>query len=126
MPRRPLYCATVLLTDSIGRHLVEPRDARGLWASMWQAPTLESSHVPDSDALRAWLGPLTLRPHFTFAHGTTHRNVVFHIWHAPHLPLAAAKRLSRSRPTAEWLTPAAINNLPLSNPQRRILLTPLP
>jgi A/G-specific adenine glycosylase len=122
--RRALHCASALLQDSQGRLLVEPRDARGLWANMWQAPTLESADAaPDAAALHAWLGLSSLKPHSTFAHGTTHRDVIFYIWRTHPLTPTAAKRLTKSRPQAQWLSATEIAALPLSNPQRRILLT---
>jgi A/G-specific adenine glycosylase len=121
--RRALHCASVLLRDSKDRLLVEPRAPRGLWASLWQAPTLESPDTaPDLGALHDWLGIPRLKSVSSFRHGTTHRSVVFHVWQSPPLTPAAAKRLARNRPTAEWLAPAEIAALPLSNPQRRILL----
>jgi A/G-specific adenine glycosylase len=120
--RSSLHCASVLVTDRAGRLLVEPRDTRGLWGGLWQTPTLESTQQPRAPAIRAWLGLRTIELHATFAQATTHRDVVFHVWHAPPLTPAGAALASAARPHARWLTKRQIDALPLSTPQRRILL----
>ena len=125
--RRTLHCTSILIPDRRGRYLVEPRPATGLWAYMWQAPTLESPETaPPAATLHDWLGLRTLIPTRSFRHATTHRDVTFHVWTSPALPAAAAARLKSRRPAARWLTPTQIAALPLSNPQRSILLAPLP
>jgi A/G-specific adenine glycosylase len=127
--RRPLHCASVVLRDARGRTLVEPRPLCGLWAGLWQAPTLEApERAPSPGDLREWLGLSNIHSEGSFRHGTTHRDVVFHLWRSPPLARAAAGRVGRARPGAEWLAEERIRALPLSNPQRRILLgaPPLP
>ncbi|GIK19240.1 MAG: hypothetical protein AMXMBFR77_14710 [Phycisphaerales bacterium] len=125
--RATLYCDAVLARDRRGRVLVEPRPPAGMWASLWQAPTREH-HARRAAArtLRAWLAldaPLSRADRFT--HATTHRTVEFTAWTAGVLASADARALARARPGSRWLTRTAAARLPLSTPQRRILLEPI-
>jgi len=111
--RTPLYCASVLAHDSACRLLVEQRSTTGMWAGLWQAPTLESSSSPPSRrAIESWLNaPVERLARFT--HTTTHRDVTFDIWRATG-PV--------HKPGTQWLPPKTVSTLGLSNPMRRILL----
>lgn len=125
--RRPLHCASILITDARGRVLVEPRPASGLWADLWQAPTLESAEAPPARAeLRRWIGLDTLTAEGSFRHGTTHRDVFFHVWRSQSVDAPTARRLRSVRLQSRWLPRSKVSTLPLSNPQSRILLNPLP
>src|SRR5262249_22547817 len=53
--RRPMFCATVLIEHK-GRLLVERRPDTGMWAGMWQAPTLESGRRASRAAIESWIG----------------------------------------------------------------------
>jgi A/G-specific adenine glycosylase len=73
--RKVLHCASMVLTDSRGRILLERRPDSGMWANLWQPPTLESPRpIP-----RARIdSSLTLAGKFT--HQTSHRQVRFTVY----------------------------------------------
>lgn len=92
--------------------LVEQRPDVGLWARMWQTPTIEAprrlrpAEVQRKLAVKVQNLFLLAR----FRHETTHRRVTFHIYSA------------RSRAKlGNWLTLDQATRLPLANPHRRIL-----
>lgn len=116
--KRPLYCLSLRATDARGRLLVERRGEGGLWASMWQAPTIErSDRAPTPREARTRLGVGSLEAAETFTHETTHRTVHFRVFEVRDPP-------SRLGPDAgcSWRTRAQVRALALSTPQRRILL----
>jgi A/G-specific adenine glycosylase len=92
--------------------LLERRAAKGLWASMWQAPTVEHDG-PLGEAELVERLPLRVsgleRLH-EFEHQTSHRTVVFVVHEAR----------TRSR-AGTWATRTALAEYPVSNPMRRIL-----
>ncbi|USN98263.1 MAG: A/G-specific adenine glycosylase [Phycisphaeraceae bacterium] len=112
----PLFVGSVLAVDTRGRRLVERRPATGLWAGLWQPPSLErDDRPPEPRDLAEALG-LSIRgnqPAERFTHQTTHRRVEFGVWHADHAR-AGAGRVWRSR--------LQLESLALGSPQRRILL----
>lgn len=118
--RTPLRCASVLLHDHAGRVLVERRPRQGLWAGMWQAPTLETSRMASRAAVESWIGLSPLTRVAKFAHGVTHRDVVFTVFCASPLGRGDAGRLAVDGRT--WITPARASVLAMSNAQRRIIL----
>lgn len=140
----PLVFASVLLAiDPAGRILMEHRPtvahpAEGcgnrsqtrrsgmMWAGLWQLPTLESSERPTTAALRAWAGGPVGRAVLGFEHQTSHRLFEFKV----RVARCEAGRAAGLGATAgrRWMVPAAAADLPLSNPQRRILeaLSPRP
>ena len=62
--------------------LLERRPDHGLWAGMWQAPTLEGVEVAEpEDVLNFSRGQMVDRIGL-FKHTTTHREVRFSVWHA--------------------------------------------
>ncbi|MBL0927896.1 MAG: A/G-specific adenine glycosylase [Phycisphaerales bacterium] len=112
-----VHHAAVLIRDGRGRLLVEQRPGRGLWAGMWQAPTLESPKPVTAPALARWFGVPRLRRLARFTHHLTHREVRFSVWAQPEgdaPPGAGAPR--------RFATIRQIAGLPLANPHRRILL----
>lgn len=111
---RQLTFHTLAAADARGRVLLEQRPDKGLWAGMWQPPTLE---VDDSAPGASRPEGLPAKPVLEFEHQTTHRRVRFVVWL---MPKAAHPRLA-ARPTARWTTPADWAHLGLSNPVRRIL-----
>lgn len=119
--RRALSCEVVRLFDSRGRVLIEQRPDRGLWASMWQAPTLEHrARTPPLDLAQRLNLPgvaLAATPGYQFTHALTHREVTFRVWSA------RAPRLGKFALHGRvWRGRADIATLALSSPQRRILL----
>jgi A/G-specific adenine glycosylase len=106
-----------------GRFLMQQRDDGGLWAGLWQMPTWEGPHdtPPGETELAAWVGSTTglrvgaIEPGGRFVHRTTHRLIDFELW-------IAGDIVGRLRSHAgRWCSPGAIDRLPMSNPQRRIL-----
>lgn len=112
--RQTIHHACVLLENKSGRRLVTRRSEDGLWANMWQPPTLESSkRKPTRRDVQEWVGASVERI-AQFDHLTSHRLVRFSVWR-PSEP--APESLEGA-----WRTPGQIANLALSNPHRRILL----
>lgn len=122
--RGSIYASSVLIKDRSGRVLVHQRDARGMWAGLWQAPTLER---PDRFAtqaqVRAWLATLlgTSLPNGSglaqvgsFEHPTTHREVRFRVWTARWVPNALPAGF-------RWAGPSDMDALGLSSAQRKVL-----
>jgi A/G-specific adenine glycosylase len=92
--------------------LLEKRCYSGLWAGMWQIPTVEAEHLmkPAEVAGRLRVPVRSLRPAGVIHHRTTHRRIAFHIF----------KATSRAK-AGNWRRISTIDRLPMSNPQRRIL-----
>jgi A/G-specific adenine glycosylase len=115
-----LHAAAVVITDAQGRVLLEQRPATGLWASMWQAPTLDRddraptpAEVAEFARIRGCAGGV--REVGAFTHQTTHRRVEFVTYVA-----RAAKCLRKSAGRA-WVRPADLSAYALSNAQKRAL-----
>ncbi|MCC7387194.1 MAG: A/G-specific adenine glycosylase [Phycisphaerales bacterium] len=117
--RARLYFASVLVRDGRGRLAVERRPDTGLWAGLYQAPTVERVDRMSTPAevrrrlgLPGGRGTLSRVGGFDFQ--TTHRACRFEVFEA-------------SRPAGapggwRFLSKGAIAELGLSSPQRRILL----
>lgn len=116
--KRPIYCATVLIEDSGGRVLVERRGTAGLWAGMWQAPTIERPRrAPTRREIERTLGVGPIERVERFTRALSHRDATFDVWHA-----AEATPKTPTPPGGRWVTRAALKKLALGVPQRRILL----
>ena len=104
-----------LFEDARGRRLVERRGPDGLWAGLWQPPTLESAgRAPTRRQVRAWAGS-PVRAVASFERRLSHRLVRFRVWRADGAgPPAGASGV--------WRTQKQIRRLALSNPHRRVLL----
>jgi len=125
--RRLLYATSLLLIDRRGRRLIERRGNRGMWAGLWQTPTMEREdrHATGPELARHLRQRSAsviarARPRLDFEHLTTHRLVRFRVFEArivrvPRLGPGPAGRPRR------WIDPARIAGLGLSSPQRRIL-----
>lgn len=111
--RRSVHHHVVVITRN-GHVLTEQRPSEGLWSKMNQATTVESEVALDSVQICAHLPvPVTgLAFRERFRHGTSHRDVTFHVYTAT----------TRSR-RGSWHAASELAALPLSNPQRRILAT---
>jgi len=115
--RREIHHSAVVVRDGAGRLLVERRPEAGMWAGMWQAPTLEREAGPaKARELAALVGAGSVRKVGGFVHQTTHRVVYFEVWTPGDAPDAAAGDGRR------WLSPEAVSGLALASPHRRILL----
>ncbi|WP_428388877.1 A/G-specific adenine glycosylase [Mucisphaera sp.] len=105
--------------ESAGHWLLRQRPASGLWADLWELPTLEEDATPE--ALTEWahdtfgLRITTPKRRHRFQHQTTHRTITFVLWHAT----PQSGRLKP--PSARWLTPAQIDQVPLAKPQTTAL-----
>lgn len=113
--------SAVVIIDVRGRVLVEQRPSRGLWASMWQAPTIETNgrfpgHARLRRDLEARLGRslLDLQSRQGFDHATSHRLVRFRVW-------SASLRAGRAPDKTRFVSRAQLRSLPVANPHRRIL-----
>ena len=120
--KRKSITADVVVVTSGKRVLVRQRPASGLWASMWEAPTRETSGEPGDVATESLSGDLGLecelaRPEINaFLHKTTHRDVYFRVWRAK-----GSTRKTARVPTERWVRASEIDSLGLSNPQAGIL-----
>ncbi len=105
----------VIVRDADDRVRFEQRPADGMWSNMWQATTVESPKPLSNATLRKRLGlPIgRLRTVESFTHQTTHRRVEFRVFETAWG--------GDDPPAGEWRAPDATADLPLSNPQRRIV-----
>jgi A/G-specific adenine glycosylase len=111
-PRTVVHHHAVIVRRS-GSILLEQRSATGLWASMWQTPTIEADRAIGDLADIERLLPLRvsdLARLGAFEHQTSHRRIVFHIHEA-------RTRVRRG----VWRHPAQTADLPMSNAHRRII-----
>lgn len=119
--KRPLlYCASVVVRDARERVLVVQRPGAGLWAGLWQAPTVERADRRPTRAEAARAAGLRATemapsPRESFEHLTSHRLVRFDVWEA------LGGVTPRKRNANEWVFESGLARLGLSTPQRRIL-----
>lgn len=120
-----VWAVSVVIEDGEGRVAIETRPAKGMWASMVQAPTIEwtGANRDGAEAAREALGlsPSTkLRERECFTHQTTHRRFEFTV-----LTLRATDRtkrtIERARPGIAWATREEIAGMGLSSVQSRVL-----
>jgi len=106
------------------RYLFEQRGRNGLWAGMWQMPTFEQPADASAAALAGWIkqrfgltANIDQAPSLTFTHQTTHRTIRFVI-------TPASWMTGRLKPgSGVWRRLDRTGDLPLANPQRRIVDT---
>lgn len=129
-PPRPVTHHCLLLSDQ-RRWLVRQRPADGLWANLWEYPTLELDDPParskSPQRLVDWMTQTTglalapqalcLEPAGTFSHLTTHRRITFVLWQAQ---CPVNQRPLRLPDRWQWALRRQIAQLPMSNPQRSI------
>lgn len=119
--RKPAAHTVVLLTVG-DRVLVERRPGVGLWAGLWQAPTIESDKPLSEREIRERLAlprRIALRQRRDFLFQTTHRDVTFRVFegrcgecNVPNAPGVIRRVVSREE----------LASLGMSSPMRRILL----
>lgn len=116
--QREAFCATVVVRRGDGAVVLEQRaHAGGMWAGMWQAPTLES---PEAMPARAELARAVglkapaLRQRETFEFSATHRKMVFTVYDAD---APAGWTPARGR----FVETSRLAELGFGTPQRRVL-----
>lgn len=118
--RTTIHLHCVLVADPQGRVLLERRPLRGLWAGLWQPPTLQAPASTPASTVRDRLGLSACRS-LGRAHRldfqTTHRDIRFTVRRA--LAPATAHLTADGR---RWFSPDRAAELPLSNIHRRIIL----
>ncbi|RMH28248.1 MAG: A/G-specific adenine glycosylase [Planctomycetota bacterium] len=108
-----LHVDALLVRDARGRLLVERRGDGGLWAGLWQPPTLERpGRAPAARSVRDWAGGPVVRAG-AFEHVLSHRRVRFRVWRGELAP-AESRGVFKTR--------GQIGRLALSSAHRRILL----
>jgi len=113
--RTVVHAASVVMCDAKGRTLVERRDKSGMWAGLWQAPTVERAGGPPRLVeVRILAGGRDVRRVDAFEHLTTHREFRFTVYEAAPPP--------RRRRHQRWASREEIGRLALARPQMRILL----
>lgn len=122
--RESVYHSCVVVRAEDGSVLVEQRAGKGLWASMWQAPAVESEEegALDAEELAGVLGLKMLKARdFERASAlksvfhTTHRAVHFAAWHA------RVKKKFDAGASRKWVRPEELAAMALANAHRRVL-----
>lgn len=111
--RRTVHHHAVVITRRAwAEMLLEQRSDGGMWAGMWQVPTVECDHPLTLKALHdVLLIPVTnLRKAGEFMHNTTHRAITFHVY-------AASTRVRKGC----WFEVDALHKLPISSAQRKVI-----
>lgn len=117
----------LVFVEHNGRYLFIKRPATGLWAGLWQCPTLEHALAGKEKPTRAAIKTVTqtlssqgimvqqLTWISSFTHQTTHRTITFRVYHAP---------ISEPPPqsaTQVWRAIDALHDIPISTAQTRAL-----
>lgn len=109
--RKDVHHACVVVRDRAGRLLLQRRPSAGLWAGMWQPPSLEGDRAPTRSRLTSRLKLRAVSREGAFTHLTTHRAVRFSVWAGE----------GDGPDDARWLAPGDLDTIALSSPHRRIL-----
>ncbi len=115
--RGDVFCAAVLVIRTDGAVLLERRPEGGMWAGMWQAPTVERNDRAPTRAETAKVAGLPARSLIatgSFEFLATHRRMEFTVYRA------GAPR-GYEPPRGEFMPPDRAARLPMSSPQRRAL-----
>jgi A/G-specific adenine glycosylase len=115
-----VHCATLVARDKQGRFLLEQRPAKGMWANMWQCPTIERDGPITAADLRAFaqmrsLDPASLVKAGAFTHQTTHRTMEFAVYTA--IPVVC----TRKRVLTKWVSRGEIGTVGISNAQLKVI-----
>lgn len=106
--QKHMYCATVVSIKS-NAVLLEQRPSTGMWANMYQAPTIERgdrAHTQSEVATHSGVEKETLEELGSFTHITTHRIVEFVVYRADSIKPAQ----NQAYRTLESLDQVAISN----------------
>lgn len=117
--RALMTCESVIVRNTQGQILLEQRPGTGLWAGLWQVPTLEhrakALPPPARLARRLNLRSVDPAPLATFTHDLSHRRVMFRIWQGSVDLEQDSGRI--------WRSLGDLKDLGISNAQRRVLET---
>ena len=115
-PKKHLHHHAVVLTCK-GKIALEQRASTGLWASMWQVPTIESTRKMTSTQVAKKLGlPPKLSRLGFFDHTLTHRVISFCVFRCE---IDCDERF-------EWHEINSLDAVPLANAQRKVLAVHCP
>ncbi len=116
-PRSEVHHAALIARDGAGRVLAQRRPPAGLWAGLWQAPTVESARRPTASEVARLVRLLARDVSHSggFLHATTHRLVRFDLWQA-----SAPVQIEDGAPM-RWISSSDLPGLALATPHRRIL-----
>ena len=112
--QKTVYCAT-LISIKDGSVLLEQRPATGMWASMYQAPTIEredQASTVSQVATHSGVEKQTLTEIGIFTHITTHRIVKFTVYRADSI---------KPKPNQAYRTIDSLDQFAISNAQRKAL-----
>ena len=134
-PKKPpiqknIYAASIIIRNNRANWLMVKRPRRGLWASMWQVPTLErekKSHINRTTIEQFIQNEIgyhiannvsnkntpTLTKINAFIHQTSHRRINFTVWEL--------KQFQGRKKVGRWLNQKELQSHPISNAQRKIL-----
>ncbi|MEM1185992.1 MAG: A/G-specific adenine glycosylase [Planctomycetota bacterium] len=120
--KKPLFAWTIkAFTDD--HVLVRRRSSKGLWAGLWELPTLETVDDEPPALLSELKTTATSRTGLEFDFATTHRAVKFRVTEFGPLDRPTAARIDELLPDAEWVEPEEALSRGVSSPQRRIIET---
>ena len=99
-----------------GRLLMEQRGNEGIWAGLWQVPTVESQRklVPSQVRQRCGCTLSDIERIGSFTHELSHRRIHVHVFRGDATPGARTG-------TRSWHRRADIDKLPVSNALKRVL-----
>jgi A/G-specific adenine glycosylase len=112
--QKPMYCASLVSMDK-GSLLVEQRSSVGMWANMFQVPTIERDDrqtTPEELTTHLGVGAGDVEPAGSFTHITTHRIVEFAVFRAKGIKPAESQ---------SYRTLDSLDAIALSNAQRKVL-----
>lgn len=122
--RSALWLACIIISDRRGRVLIRQRPPSGLWAGLWQPPTLEldapprDPHTAAAEFARPWCaGPL--RHAGTFSALLTHRRLTVAVFAAPAAACTRRAAAQHWAAPAELLAPAPEASHAMSNLHKR-------
>jgi A/G-specific adenine glycosylase len=121
-PRKPLFAWTVH-AHSDDRVLIRRRPDRGLWAGLWELPTIETprDERPGELDAAAHAAGVPARDGAAFDFATTHRQIGFRVTELGGVSEAGARTLATVFEGSEWVDREEALGRGLSSPQRRIL-----
>jgi A/G-specific adenine glycosylase len=108
--RRCLHLAACIVRNRKGWILMERR-ADGLWAGLWQAPTIQTTRPAGARQVQELVGFEAIRVG-RFTHATTHRDVRFTVWQIQGGRAAAGQ---------SFKAPRDLPRLALGSAQKRVL-----